>query len=87
MADDAEKVTYPDRQADPGASIKTQTAAGASVKLDADEHGVVHIDDADQQEAADYLQLPVATKATQAKAVAEAKAEAKDVADAAKQEA
>lgn len=87
MADDAEKIEYADRQAEPGASIKTQTVAGTSVTLDADKHGVVHIADADQQEAADYLQLPVATKATQAKAVADAKAEAEDVAAAAKQEA
>lgn len=74
MADDS--VTYDDRQAEPGATIKTQTGTGVAVKLKADDKGVVHIANADQQEAADYLQLPVATKATQAAAVADAKAAA-----------
>lgn len=71
MADD--KPTYDDRQAQPGAVISTQTATGAAVRFKADDHGVVRVTNDDELEAADYLQLPVATRATQAKAVAAAK--------------
>jgi hypothetical protein len=37
------------------------------VKLTADEKGVVKIHDADQEEVADFLQLPVQSKAAAAK--------------------
>jgi hypothetical protein len=57
------QMPYADRRAEPGAEIKSQTRLGESVKLKADDQGVVKIHNADQEEVADFLQLPVEAKA------------------------
>lgn len=59
---------YPDRRAEPGAVLKTQTAAGESVRLNADDEGIVRVHNEAQQEAADLFQLPVARAKAEAKA-------------------
>lgn len=66
---------HADRRADPGAEIKSQTILGVSVRLHADDDGVVRIHNADQQEVADQMQLPVVreTKPDQGKKPAETK--------------
>lgn len=50
---------YADRRADPGAEIKSQTVLGEPVRLHADEDGVVKVHNADQEEVANQMQLPV----------------------------
>lgn len=54
---------FADRRAEPGAVIRTQDEFGNSVRMTADDDGVVKIRNAQQEAAADRLQLSVVREA------------------------